>query len=222
MYRIIKRIFDIMFAAVLLIIMCITFPFIAVGIKISSPGPIFYISERAGKDGVPFRFYKYRSMHIDVGKTGDEQQRVFAFGKILRRTKLDEIPQAINLMRGEISVVGPRPMLMTNVSEVYGGHYYLVQKVKPGLTSYASLFDYTHGDACVKNIDMYNATILPIKQELELYYIKKASIVTDTVIIVRTAKTILSVIFGKNNFAYPKEYYIVKENLKKLHKMQDL
>lgn len=220
MYKIIKRTFDVLFSLILLIIVVITFPFIALGIKISSPGPIFYVSTRIGKNGVPFKFYKYRSMHIDDGRTKGivaEQKRVFTFGKVLRRTKLDEFPQAFNVFRGDLSVVGPRPMLTTNASKVYGGRYSLVQTVKPGLTSYASIFDYTHGDACVSDRERYNNEILPIKRELELYYVQYAGVLTDLRIILRTAIVIISVVFGKKVFPYPKEYYVAKKALEEIN-----
>lgn len=219
MYEIIKRVFDILCSVVLLIIVGITFPFVALGIKISSPGPILYVSTRIGKNGVPFKFYKYRSMHIDDGKNKGivaEQKRVFTVGKILRRTKIDELPQAFNVLKGDLSVVGPRPMLTTNASRIYGGRYAPVQSVRPGLTSYASLFDYTHGDACVGDRELYNREILPIKREMELYYVQHAGIVTDLKIVFRTVGIILSVIFGKKEFKYPREYYIAKEALESL------
>ena len=223
MYQVIKRVFDILCSIILMVIVIITFPFVALGICISSPGPIFYVSTRIGKNGRPFKFYKYRSMHIDDGKHKGivaEQKRVFTVGKILRRTKIDELPQAINVLKGDLSVVGPRPMLTTNASKIYGGRYAPVQTVRPGLTSYASLFDYTHGDACVEDRELYNSTILPIKREMELYYVKKASIVTDLIIIAKTAGIILSVIFGRKSFPYPKEYYIAKKELEQLQANQ--
>lgn len=222
MYGIIKRIFDFFFSIILMVIVIITFPFVALGIKLSSPGPIFYVSTRIGKNGVPFKFYKYRSMHIDDGNHKGivaEQKRVFMVGKILRRTKIDELPQAFNVLKGDLSVVGPRPMLTTNASKIYGGRYATVQSVRPGLTSYASLFDYTHGDACVGDRELYNNTILPIKREMELYYVENAGIITDIHIIFKTAWIIFSVIFGKKTFAYPREYYIAKKKLEELEKL---
>ena len=219
MYSVLKRTFDILFSCLLLLVMILTFPFVALGIKLSSPGPVFYVSTRIGKNGVPFQFYKYRSMHIDDGRfkgMAEEQKRVFTVGKILRRTKIDELPQAINVLKGDLSVVGPRPMLTTNATKVYGGRYTPVLNVKPGLTSYASLFDYTHGDACVEDREFYISEILPIKREMELYYVQNVGLRMDVHIIFKTATTILAVVFGKRQFRYPREYYIAKENLDKL------
>lgn len=219
MYSIIKRAFDILFGCLLMVVVIVTYPFVALGIKISSPGPIMYVSTRVGKNGKPFKFYKYRSMHIDDGThkgMSEEQKRVFTVGKILRRTKLDEFPQAINVLKGDISVVGPRPMLTGNVTKMYGGRYAPVLDVKPGLTSYASLFDYTHGDALVGDREAYLSTIVPIKREMELYYVQNRNLITDIKLILKTAGIMLSVIGGKNEFEYPKEYYMAKRNLEEI------
>ena len=223
MYSFVKRAFDIFFGCLLMLAMIVTYPFVALGIKLSSPGPVLYVSTRIGKDGKPFRFYKYRSMHLDNGQfkgMSEEQKRVFTVGKILRKTKIDELPQALNVVKGDISVVGPRPMLTTNVSKMYGGRYARVLCVRPGLTSYASLFDYTHGDALVAQREVYLSTIVPVKRELELYYVEHRGLWTDTRLIFRTAAIILAVVFGKKNFAYPPEYYEVKERLEALEERE--
>lgn len=219
MYSFVKRAFDILFGCLLMLAMIVTYPFVALGIKLSSPGPVLYVSTRIGKDGKPFRFYKYRSMHLDNGQfkgMSEEQKRVFTVGKILRKTKIDELPQALNVVKGDISVVGPRPMLTTNVSKMYGGRYARVLCVRPGLTSYASLFDYTHGDALVAQREVYLSTIVPVKRELELYYVEHRGLWTDTRLIFRTAAIILAVVFGKKSFAYPPEYYEAKARLEAL------
>lgn len=219
MYLFFKRAFDILFGCLLMIVVIVTYPFVALGIKLSSPGPVMYVSTRIGKAGKPFKFYKYRSMHIDDGRFKDmseEQKRVFTVGKIIRRAKIDEFPQAINVLKGDLSVVGPRPMLTTNVSKMYGGRYTPVLSVRPGLTSYASLFDYTYGDALVENREVYLSTIVPIKRELELYYVEHKGLATDIKLIFKTAVIIFAVVFGKKQFEYPKEYYIAKKNLERI------
>lgn len=224
MYKILKRLFDVLFGCLLMLVVIITYPFVALGIKLSSPGPVMYVSTRIGRDGKPFKFYKYRSMHIDDGRykgMSEEQKRVFTVGKILRRTKIDELPQAINVLRGDISVVGPRPMLTANVSKMYGGRYQLVLTVAPGLTSYASLFDYTHGDVFVDNREAYLSTIVPVKREMELYYVENKGLWTDIKLIFRTAAIIIAVVFGKKKFDYPKEYYIVKKRLEQLKAVEE-
>lgn len=218
MYNVLKRAFDILFALILLAVLIVTFPIVALGIKLSSKGPILYTSKRIGKDGVPFNLYKYRSMHLDDGFLKGivaEQKRIYTVGKILRRTKIDELPQALNVLKGDLSVVGPRPMLTTNAARMYGGRYLPVMNVRPGLTSYASLFDYTHGDALVEDRERYRSEIVPIKREMELYYVQHRGIHTDITIIIRTALIIISVILGKKEFPYTKEYYIAKMCLEK-------
>lgn len=107
-------------------------------------------------------------------------------------------------------------MLTTNVSKMYGGRYEPVLSVAPGLTSYASLFDYTHGDALVGNREVYLKEIVPVKREMELYYVEHKGLWTDIKLIFKTAGIIIAVVFGKKKFAYPKEYYIVKERLEEL------
>ena len=104
-------------------------------------------------------------------------------------------------------------MLTANVTKMYGGRYLPVMSVRPGLTSYASLFDYTHGDSLVEDRERYRSEIVPIKREMELYYVQHRSILTDMKIIFRTAIIIISVIFGKKEFPYPSEYYIAKDAL---------
>ncbi len=218
MYQKVKRIFDIIFALVFLFFTAIMYPFIALAIKLSSPGPVVYSSMRAGKDKVPFKFYKFRTMHVETGEKkafAQDQSRIFKAGKLLRRSKLDEFPQVLSILKGEMSVVGPRPMLTSNVDKVYGGKYAPVTTVKPGLTSYASLFDYTHGDLCADDADKYKTEILPIKQEMELLYVERASIITDAYLVIKTAQIIFSIIAGKKDFEYPKEYHIAKANLEK-------
>lgn len=223
MYDFLKRAFDIVFALILMIVLVLSFPFVALGIKLSSKGPVLYTSTRIGRNGKTFNFYKFRSMHIDDGSLkgiAAEQKRIFTVGKILRRTKIDELPQALNVLKGDLSVVGPRPMLTTNVTKMYGGRYLPVMNVRPGLTSYASLFDYTHGDALVEDRERYRSEIVPIKREMELYYVQHRSISADIGIILRTAIIIISVIFGKKEFPYPKEYYIAKAALENEAKVE--
>lgn len=225
MYAFIKRVFDIILSFFLILIGLITFPFVALGIRLSSPGPILYVSKRIGKDGKAFDFYKYRSMHLDDGtSTGivAEQKRIFKFGQMLRRTKIDELPQALNVMKGDLSIVGPRPMLTTNAAKMYSGRYSPVMTVKPGLTSYASLFDYTHGDALIEDRQRYKSEIVPIKQELELYYVQNKGFLTDIQIILKTAIVIFSILGGKKDFHFPKEYYIVKEHLDNMQNSPNL
>lgn len=198
--RVVKRIFDLVLCVPALIVLSPVFLIVAIGIKASSPGPVFYYSDRAGRNGKPFHFYKFRSMHeTDNNKhlCVADAERLFPFGKFIRRAKLDELPQLLNIIKGDMCIVGPRPM--TLISQMYTGEFEAVKAVKPGLTSPASLYDYIVGDAYTDN-NLYKAEVYPVKQKLELYYVNNISFGYDLSLIFRTAATILGVVTGKKNF----------------------
>jgi len=197
-----KRGLDIFLCSLALIVFFPVLIITAIAIKCSSPGPIFYYSERAGKNKKAFRFYKFRSMHVVSEKykqkdlyTADEE-RLFFVGKLIRRLKIDELPQLLNVIRGDMSIVGPRPMPMSSVDRQYSGKYEEIMSVKPGLTSIASLYDYTIGEQYANDEDAYRKIIVPNKLELELLYIEKQSFWYDAELIWRTIKTIIMVSVG--------------------------
>lgn len=197
----IKRILDIVLCSFALLILSPLFLVIAIAIKISSPGPVFYYSERSGIHKKPFRFYKFRSMHQtnnDKGMFVADVDRVFRVGKILRRLKLDELPQLVNVIKGDMSIVGPRPMVTSAVNKIYSGEYSIVTEIRPGLTSAASLYDYTVGDS-YENNEAYIREVLPIKLKLEKYYVEHQSLHYDTQLVLRTIWTILAVLVHSNN-----------------------
>lgn len=209
--KIIKRFFDIFLCSFALIVLSPVFLITAVAIKASSPGPVFYYSERAGLNKKPFHFYKFRSMHPtkkDKGLFVTDENRVFLVGKIIRRLKIDELPQLINVIKGDMSIVGPRPMVASAVDKLYSGKYEPVSRVRPGLTSAASLFDYTVGDT-YQDDQAYIREVLPIKLEMELYYVEHESFFYDVQLVWRTIITILQVFCGKKNFGHQPEYYAV-------------
>jgi lipopolysaccharide/colanic/teichoic acid biosynthesis glycosyltransferase len=164
-----KRISDGVIAALGLLIVSPLFLLIAPIIKLDSPGPVFHRAERIGKDGVPFRLYKFRSMVADAhrrgpGITAAGDRRVTRVGAFLRRTKLDELPQLINVLRGEMSLVGPRPE-----DPRYVAHYTPEQRrvlaARPGITSPASLH-YRNEPAVLSGDDwerIYVETVMPHK-----------------------------------------------------------
>lgn len=201
MYQnVIKRFFDILLCSLALVVLSPLFLLVAAGIKLSSPGPVFYHSDRAGKDKKSFPFYKFRSMHeTDHNKhmCVADPDRLFPFGRFIRRTKLDELPQLLNVIKGDMSIVGPRPM--TLASAMYTGDYAQVSTVRPGLTSPASLYDYIVGDTYTDN-DAYKREVYPVKQRLELYYVQHMGFFYDLCLVFRTAGTILGVLFGKKNW----------------------
>lgn len=196
----IKRFFDVYLCTVALIALSPFFIITAIAIKISSPGPVFYYSMRLGKNKIPFRFYKFRSMHVangnDKGLCIADADRVFKVGKIIRRLKIDELPQLINVINGDMSIVGPRPMVADSVDNFYSGKYEIISSIKPGLTSAASLYDYTVGDLYT-NESEYRKEVIPVKLEMELFYVNNESFIYDSSLIWRTIKTIFFVLCGK-------------------------
>lgn len=213
----VKRLFDFTLSLLAIVLLLPIFLFAALGIKLSSEGTIFYKSKRAGKNGVPFTMYKFRSMDMSTeyksAITGANDSRVFPFGGFLRKSKLDELPQLINVLKGQMTIVGPRPENIRIVENHYTLQQYATLNVLPGLTSPGSLFDYTHGDYYLGDEDPQEAyvdTLLPLKLSLELFYVENQSLFYDLEIVLRTIVTILQIIFGKKSFDYPKEYYKVK------------
>ncbi len=200
LYSFVKRFFDIFLCAFALLVLSPFFLIAAIGVKLSSPGPVFYRSDRVGKNGVPFHFYKFRSMHETNNNKHmcvADAERLFPFGKFIRKTKIDELPQLLNVIKGDMSIVGPRPMTMA--SQMYTGEYERVRTVRPGLTSAASLYDYVVGDTYTDN-DAYKREVYPVKQQLELYYVDHISFGYDVSLVFRTIYLIIAVALGKKNF----------------------
>ena len=213
MYYFFKRFFDVLLCSLAVIILLPVFMFAVIGIEISSPGTILYHSMRAGRFKKPFKFYKFRSMHPPKGKKKDmfvaDPDRLFKFGKLIRRLKIDELPQLFNVIIGDMSIVGPRPMTVEHVDELYCGEYKKVTDVRPGLTSPASLFDYTVGDT-YKDNEAYRREVLPIKLQMEKMYVERQSFTYDCSLIWRTIVTILQVLFGKKEFKDQPELVEIK------------
>lgn len=203
-----KRAFDILFAVCFLVVFSPVYVLTWIIIKIVSPGPAIYKAKRVGKDGVLFDCYKFRSMRVDSGKvkltTLQNDDRIFPFGKFIRKAKIDEMPQVVNILKGEMSVVGPRPEDKENAAKVYVGEFKHILDVKPGLTSTASLYDYTHGEM-YEDEESYEREFMPKKLKLELYYVKHASFWYDIVLILRTGWLIIQKTCGKSEFDEPKE-----------------
>ena len=215
-YLFAKRAFDII--ASLLAVMVFMIPWLVIGIiiKIQSPGPVIYKARRVGINGTPFTLYKFRSMRFDSGAvritTLRNDSRIFPFGKFLRKSKLDETPQLLNILKGDMSVIGPRPEDEENAKALYRDRYTKILDVKPGLSSPASLFDFTHGEK-VDSEEAYKETILPIKLELELYYVKNRTFSYDIGLVFKTVVTIIKEICGMEA-ALPKEIKQIQDQEK--------
>ena len=154
-------------------------------IKLDSPGPALHLAQRIGKDGKPFRLYKFRSMVVAAGRDGPAitpagDRRITRVGRFLRRTKLDELPQLLNVLKGEMSLVGPRPEDPQYV-RLYTFAQREVLRVRPGVTGVASLA-YRHESSLLCEWDWelrYVNEILPDKLAIELKYLAHRSVVTD-------------------------------------------
>ena len=171
----------------------------AIGIELSDPGPVFYLANRAGKDNKPFRMVKFRSMRID--RTADEkslrpdQNRIFPFGRFMRKTKIDELPQLLNVLFGSMSVVGPRPAAMDQIEITRGGENAAASALKPGLTSPSALYDYIYGDRIEGEYE-YNEKVLPTRLALDLFYLRNQSFGYDIKMICYTLRCILGEVTG--------------------------
>lgn len=195
----IKRLFDIVFSFLGLVI---TSPFlivIAILVKIDSKGPVFYRQVRVGKNSIDFKIYKFRTMHINSDKlglltVGDRDPRVTTIGYVLRKYKLDELPQLINVFTGNMSFVGPRPEVRKYV-ELYSDSDIEILSVKPGITDYASI-KYRNEAEAMKNSNQPEQTyineIMPEKIKLNKVYIANHNLITDIKIILMTIKVILT------------------------------
>ncbi len=187
-----KRIFDLLASALGLIILSPIFALIALLIRLTSPGPVFYRARRVGQGGREFTLYKFRSMVADAdrrgpGITAAGDPRVTSIGRVLRRTKLDELPQLWNVLRGDMSLVGPRPEDPRYVA-LYTPEQRRVLDVRPGITSLASI-EYRNEEAVLHGPDWeqrYIHEVMPAKLAIDLRYVQRATLFTDLLIILRT------------------------------------
>lgn len=208
MGRLLTRCYDILFAVLFIAVFSWVYIFTWIIIHIVSPGPAIYKARRVGRHGKIFTCYKFRSMRIDSGEirltTLQNDDRVFPFGKFIRVTKIDEMPQVFNILLGDMSIVGPRPEDEANAARYYVDDYKHILDVKPGLTSPASLYDYTHGEK-YEDADLYEKEFLPQKLKLEMYYVDHKSFLYDNLLIARTAWLIVMTAMGKKKFDVPQE-----------------
>ena len=196
-YKFWKRTFDLGVAILLLVILSPLILLVAIFIKGGSAGPIFYIGKRAGIRGVPFWMYKFRTMVSDAELMGGystalNDPRLTSCGRFLRKYKIDELPQLFNVLKGEMSLVGPRPQVFY-YTDKYDDHQKKILFFKPGITDLASLY-FADMDAVLgsNNVDQkYESEIEPKKNELRLLYISKASFTFDIKILFLTFAKLL-------------------------------
>ncbi len=195
MYRLIKRIFDFILSLIGIAIMSPLFLIISIMIKCDTKGPVFFKQRRIGLNGKPLYIYKFRTMVTNaeelIASFTPEQKkeweesyklkddpRITRVGKILRKTSLDELPQLINIIKGEMSIIGPRPVVEEELSW-YGNDVDLVLSVKPGLTGWWA-------------VNGRSEVPYPKRCDLELYYVKNASLALDVRILLGTLKVVFS------------------------------
>ena len=183
-----KRSFDFLFSLSMLILLAPLLAAIAIGVKFSSPGPVFYSQERIGRRRKPFRIYKFRTMHTDAEKAGpalssENDPRITNFGRILRKYRIDELPQLFNVLKGEMSIVGPRPEREFFIRQIVEKvpYFSLVHQVRPGITSWAMVkFGYAS-----------NLQEMVERTRYDMIYINNMSLLLDLKILIYTIKTVL-------------------------------
>jgi lipopolysaccharide/colanic/teichoic acid biosynthesis glycosyltransferase len=195
----VKRLFDI---AISICVLLVFLPFgiiLSILIALESRGGVFYVQERIGKDGNPFGLYKFRTMRKDADKlgkltVGSKDARITKVGYFLRKVKLDEFPQFLNVLKGEMSVVGPRPEVEEYV-KLYTAEQREVLAVRPGITDYASL-EYFHENELLGKAEDPQATyineVMPAKIALNKKYLERPTVGHDLKIMWRTFVKILT------------------------------
>lgn len=192
-----KKVFDILFSFLGIIILSPVFLIIALIVKIDSQGKVFYKQTRVGKDGIDFKLFKFRTMGSDSDKSGlltvgERDTRITKSGYYLRKYKLDELPQLINILKGDMSFVGPRPEVRKYV-EMYSEEQKEVLSALPGITDVASIKYRNENEMLEKSgnpEEYYINNIMPDKINLNLEYLKQRSFVKDIGVILKTLKEI--------------------------------
>lgn len=202
-YPFIKRCFDFFCALLALIVLSPVFLLTMIGILISDWGPVFYKANRIGKGNKKFKMYKFRSMRVlKAPKEGAEaslrpdEDRIFPFGHFIRKAKIDELPQLINILNGTMSIVGPRPVAEDQFDMFRYGKWNEAAKVPVGLSGPAALYDYIYGEQFTDEAE-YMEKVYPTRRELEYTYVQKVSVWYDLKMIVYTLICICYALVGE-------------------------
>jgi len=195
LYLFCKRSFDLVVVVAAIIPLMPIFIAVATAIKLNSRGPVFYRGERVGLLGKPFRIWKFRSMQIGSETQGTttalRDARITRVGAFIRYYKVDELPQLLNVLTGEMSIVGPRPEVEEHTSE-YRGEESVILSVKPGITDYASIhFASLDERLGAENAhEVYVTTVRSEKNRLRVEYVKNQGFLEDLRILLKTALTV--------------------------------
>ena len=195
-----KRMFDVAAALTGLVLLAPLFVVVAVWIRLDSPGPVFFRQERVGRGGVPFRIHKFRTMRVAAESPGPAltigaDPRITRAGAFLRRTKIDELPQLIDVLRGDMSIVGPRPEVPDFVAAYPPELRAKVLRVRPGITDPASLQFRDESTLLARAADPereYRDVVLPAKLRLAADYVDQASLAGDLRLIASTLRAMWS------------------------------
>ncbi|HRP52525.1 MAG TPA: sugar transferase [Fluviicola sp.] len=186
--QVLKRAFDIVFSIIAIIILIPIYLFLAIGVKLSSPGPILFLQERIGKSGKPFKIIKFRTMYVDAEKLGPQlsstdDPRITKIGKFMRKARLDEFPQFFNVLNGDMSLVGPRPERQFFIDQIIEREPQFLEltKVRPGITSWGQV---KYGYA--ENVDQ-----MLQRMKYDLLYLKNRSFALDLKILLYTVLIII-------------------------------
>lgn len=197
-YPVVKRVLDVVLSALALVVLSPVFLIVAVTIKLEDGGPVFYRHSRIGKNGEGIGVYKFRTMRVNADKLEDvlspeqlaeyrrefkldHDPRITKVGNFLRKTSIDELPQLLNILRGQMSIIGPRPLVKDEVEEKYSAaQRRLLLSVRPGLTG---MWQVSGRSECTYESGE--------RQKLELYYVKNISFGTDIGILLKTVRVVL-------------------------------
>ena len=189
-----KRLIDIAISFAGLVLLSPLFLLLIILVKTASPGPAFYKSERVGKEGRRFKMLKFRTMVVGADKMGgpstaSDDARLTKIGCFLKKFQLDELPQLINVLKGEMSLVGPRPEVPFYVNMMTEEEKSIILSVRPGMTDLASLWNFHEGEILKGSPDpekTYQEEIRPKKLELQRKYVQKKSLLLDLKIVLKT------------------------------------